>query len=51
MFAVQVVMPFIHAGYDRKTLFLDLSIVSVLLRVCEVKQTGCPSCSKTLPIA
>ena len=28
MFAVQVVMPFIHAGYDRKTLFLDLSIVS-----------------------
>ena len=28
MFAVQVVMPFIHAGHDRKTLFLDLSIVS-----------------------
>ena len=28
MFAAQVVMPFIHAGHDRKTLFLNLSILS-----------------------
>ena len=28
MFAAQVVMPFIHAGHDRKTLFLNLSIIS-----------------------
>ena len=28
MFTVQVVMPFIHAEYIRKSLFLDLSIVS-----------------------
>ena len=28
LFAVQVVMPFTHRGYDRKTLFLDLIIVS-----------------------
>ena len=28
MFAIQVVMPFIHRGYERKTLSLDLIIVS-----------------------
>ena len=43
MIALQVVMPFIHAGYDRKTLFLYLSIVfAVLLLLCEMRQTGAP---------
>ena len=43
MIALQVVMPFIHAGYDRKTLFRYLSIVfAVLLLLCEMRQTGAP---------